>query len=78
MKRTIYKAPPGRTITAVQGDSNGWVYLVNDVDTNHKRKVVAKAGWGTFHLYGDRKGDDLGSYTRVVAKFSKSVKVHTK
>lgn len=72
----IFGVAKGTRIRSVSGTTNGWVMLVNDVDTRHSVKKIGRAGWGTFLLYGDRKGKDLGAYTKIVARFTKSLAVH--
>jgi hypothetical protein len=60
----FYSAPVGRRITAVEGTRN-WPGLVSYYDSNHEVDKF-NTSLGPVSVFGDHKGDDAGSYTKVV------------
>ncbi|MDG3002424.1 hypothetical protein [Paludisphaera mucosa] len=69
----FFTAPPGYRIKEV-GSPNEWLNIVQYTDSNHDPDVFNTA-LGRIACYGDRDGDDIGEYTRVVASFDHSVPV---
>lgn len=69
----IYKAPAGYVISSV-GDTMQWSNIVHYTDNNHDADVF-NTELGQFICYGDCDGDDVGHYTRVVANFTKVIRV---
>ena len=60
----FYSAPVGRRITAVEG-TKSWNGLVSYYDSNHEVDKFTTS-LGPVSVFGDHKGDDAGSYTKVV------------
>ena len=60
----IYTAPTGRRIKAVHGRKDFRGLIDNYVDKSHSAERVSTA-LGMAQVYGDRKGDDVGVYTRA-------------
>lgn len=75
-RRVMYTAPTGRRITSIDGEKN-WPALVSFYDTNHEVDTF-NTQLGPVSVFGDHRGDDAGSYTKVVlAGIDKSVVVRT-
>lgn len=60
----MYSAPAGRRITSIGGETN-WRGLVSYYDSNHNVDKF-DTPLGPVSVFGDHKGDDAGTYTKVV------------
>lgn len=75
-RRALYTAPTGSRITSIDGETN-WPGLVSYYDSNHEVDTF-KTPLGPVSVFGDHRGDDAGSYTKVVlADIDRSVTVRT-
>lgn len=63
-KSLMYSAPIGRRITGISGTTN-WSGLVSYYDSNHEVDKF-NTSLGPVSVFGDHRGDDAGTYTKVV------------
>jgi hypothetical protein len=76
VRSQIYAAPAGRRITEIVGETN-WPGLVSYYDTNHGVDMFTTP-LGPVSVFGDHRGDDAGTYTKVVlGNINKSIVVRT-
>jgi hypothetical protein len=72
----MYAAPVGRRITGLVGQTS-WPGLVSYYDSNHNVDVF-NTPLGQVSVFGDRRGDDAGGYTKVVlGNINQSIVVQT-
>lgn len=63
-KSLMYSAPVGRKITGIGGTTN-WPALVSYYDSDHEVDMFTTS-LGPVSVFGDHRGDDAGTYTKVV------------
>lgn len=63
----VYTAPPGYSIAGIAGQLT-YRDLILNVDRDHRTNTL-RNNLGSFRLYGDSDGDDIGSYTRLETDF---------
>jgi hypothetical protein len=72
----MYAAPIGRRITGI-GGTTSWPGLVSYYDSNHEVDKF-NTPLGPVSVFGDHRGDDAGTYTKVVlANINQSIVVKT-
>lgn len=75
-KSLIYAAPVGRRITGLVGQTS-WPSLVSYYDSDHDVDMFTTP-LGPVSVFGDHRGDDAGSYTKVVlGNINQSIVVRT-
>ena len=76
IRSLMYAAPAGRRITELVGPTN-WPGLVSYYDTNHDVDMFTTP-LGPVSVFGDHRGDDAGTYTKVVlGNINQSIVVRT-
>ena len=73
--KRVYKAPAGSRVVGVLGEfADGPVTLMNKVMSGHGSYVMQTLA-GRVTAWGDRKGKDVGDYTRTAINFSHNLRV---